>query len=72
VQCNRRWHLGHGGQWRRPGPLQECHRQLTVLATGGNLHIYNVSGCFGLINSGDTATFGGSYQITPKQVITSP
>ncbi len=46
--------------------------KLTVLPTGGNLHIYNVSGCFGLINSGDTATFSGTYQITPKQVITSP
>jgi hypothetical protein len=46
--------------------------KLTVLATGGNLHIYNVSGCFGLINSGDTATFSGSYAISPKQAISSP
>jgi len=46
--------------------------KLTVLTTGGNLHIYNVSGCFGLINSGDTATFSGSYTITPKQAISSP
>jgi hypothetical protein len=38
----------------------------------GNLHIYNVSGCAGLINSGDGTSFKGSYTITPKQTITSP
>ena len=46
--------------------------KLTVLTTGGNLHIYNVSGCFGLINSGDAATFSGAYSLSPKQTITSP
>ena len=45
---------------------------LQVLATGGSLHIYNVSGCFGLINSGDTATFTATYGISPGQTITSP
>lgn len=45
---------------------------LQVLTTGGNLHIYNVNGCFGLINSGDTATFGGTYAISPKQTISRP
>jgi hypothetical protein len=45
---------------------------LKVLASGGNLHIYNVSGCFGLINSGDASTFTGSYAVSPKQKITSP
>jgi len=45
---------------------------LTVLTTGGNLHIYNVNGCFGLINSGDVATFSGAYHLSPKQTITSP
>jgi hypothetical protein len=38
----------------------------------GNLHIYNVSGCAGLINSGDGSSFKGSYAISPKQTITSP
>src|SRR5215469_205528 len=46
--------------------------KLTVLATGGNLHIYNVSGCFGLINSGDSATFSGVYVLSPRQHISSP
>jgi len=38
----------------------------------GNLHVYNVSGCAGLINSGDAASFKGSYTVSPKQTITSP
>jgi hypothetical protein len=38
----------------------------------GNLHIYNVSGCAGLINSGDGTSFKGSYTVSPKQTITSP
>ena len=38
----------------------------------GNLHIYNVSGCSGLINSGDGSSFKGSYAVSPKQNITSP
>jgi hypothetical protein len=39
---------------------------------GGNLHVYNVSGCAGLINSGDSTTFTGSYALSPKQTVTSP
>jgi hypothetical protein len=38
----------------------------------GNLHIYNVNGCAGLINSGDGSSFKGSYTVSPKQTITSP
>jgi hypothetical protein len=38
----------------------------------GNLHIYNVSGCAGLINSGDASSFKGSYLVSPHQTITSP
>jgi hypothetical protein len=38
----------------------------------GNLHIYNVNGCAGLINSGDGTSFKGSYTVSPKQTITSP
>ncbi len=38
----------------------------------GNLHAYNVSGCAGLIHSGDAASFKGSYLVSPHQTITSP
>ena len=38
----------------------------------GNLHVYNVHGCAGLINSGDASSFVGSYAVSPKQTITSP
>jgi hypothetical protein len=38
----------------------------------GNLHIYNVNGCAGLIHDGDASSFKGSYTISPKQTITSP
>jgi hypothetical protein len=40
--------------------------------SGGTLHIWNVSGCFGLIANGDPSTFTASYAISPKQKITSP
>jgi hypothetical protein len=46
--------------------------QLTVLATSGNLHFYDVSGCLGLFNDGDRATLGATYTVSPKQAITSP
>lgn len=46
--------------------------KLSVLAAGGNLHVFNVSGCAGLINSGDATQFVGTYTVTPKQKITSP
>jgi hypothetical protein len=46
--------------------------KLSVLAAGGNLHVYNVSGCAGLINSGDVTTFVGTYTVSPAQTITSP
>jgi hypothetical protein len=45
--------------------------KLKVLATGGNLHLYNVN-CFGVINNGDVVNFTTTYALTPKQVITSP
>ena len=45
---------------------------LTVLSTGANLHYYKVSGCAGLVHSGDPATMSGSYAIAPAQTITSP
>jgi len=46
--------------------------KLKVLTTGGNLHVYNVVGCAGLIHSGDATTFSGTYTVSPKQKITSP
>jgi hypothetical protein len=46
--------------------------KLKVLTTGGTLHVFNVSGCAGLINSGDATTFSGTYTVTPAQTITSP
>jgi len=44
--------------------------KLAVLAAGGNLHVYNVSGCAGLLNSGDASTFVASFAVSPKQTIT--
>jgi hypothetical protein len=46
--------------------------KLKVLTTGGNLHVYNVSGCFGLIANGDAGTISSTYTVTPAQTITSP
>jgi hypothetical protein len=45
---------------------------LKVLTTGGNLHIYSVSGCAGAIHSGDAATQSAAYAVSPAQTITSP
>jgi hypothetical protein len=46
--------------------------KLTVLPSGGNLHLYNVQGCFGLIKSGDGSSFSAAYAVSPVQTITSP
>jgi hypothetical protein len=46
--------------------------RLKVLSTGSTLHAWNVSGCFGLINSGDGGSVTSSYKIAPAQTITSP
>jgi len=47
--------------------------QLTVLTSGGNLHIYDVSsGCLVLVNDGNPAALSITYAVTPKQAITSP
>jgi len=43
-----------------------------LLGTGGHLHLYDVSGCTGLINNGDAVKITGSYSVTPVQTITSP
>lgn len=46
--------------------------QLTTLKTGGKLHLYDVHGCLGLINNGDTVTISATYAVSPAQKITSP
>ena len=46
--------------------------KLKVFPTGGTLHVFNVNGCFGLINTGDATQFSGSYTVSPAQTITSP
>jgi hypothetical protein len=44
----------------------------TLSTSGGDLHIWNVSGCFGFVKSGDPVTFTASYALSPAQTITSP
>ena len=46
--------------------------KLKILPAGGNLHVYNVSGCFGLISNGDAGSISSAYAISPAQRITSP
>lgn len=47
--------------------------RLAVLATGGNLHFWNVSaGCLGAFRTGDPATLSGTFTVSPAQVISSP
>jgi hypothetical protein len=46
--------------------------KLTVLTVGGNLHIYNVAGCFGLIANGNPSTYAAVNAVSPAQTITSP
>jgi hypothetical protein len=54
------------------GTYSNKTHELKILGTGGNLHIYNVKGCFGLVHSGDKSSFTGTYKITPAQTITGP
>ncbi len=42
---------------------------LKVRTGGGNLHIYRVHGCAGLIHSGDASTFSAKYKVSPNQRI---
>jgi len=57
----------HNGKVK--GTYTNSTGKLKVLATGGNLHIYAVSGCAGLIKSGDATTFSATYTVSPKQTI---
>jgi hypothetical protein len=43
--------------------------KLKIRTQASNLHLYNVSGCGGLINSGDAITFSSAYIVTPAQTI---
>jgi hypothetical protein len=64
---------GTAGDGWVPFTYTDSTGQLMVLATGGNLHVWNVSaGCLGLVNSGDRARLGGTFTVSPKQAITSP
>jgi hypothetical protein len=46
--------------------------KLNYLTTGGNLHLYDVSGCSGLFDNGNAATLSASYTLSPAQVVSSP
>jgi hypothetical protein len=52
------------------GVYHNATKTLTLAPVGGSGHVlktYNVSGCFGLLNSGDVVTFKTTYKInTPK------
>jgi hypothetical protein len=43
--------------------------KLKILTSGGNLHIYDASGCAGLINNGDSVTVSTAYTVSPTQTI---
>jgi hypothetical protein len=44
--------------------------KLKILPTGGNLHVYDVDGCLGLVSDGDAGSISSSYTISPAQTIT--
>jgi hypothetical protein len=47
--------------------------RLTVLTTGSNLHIYDVSqGCLGVFKDGDPITLSTTYAVSPEQAISRP
>jgi|HubBroStandDraft_6_1064221.scaffolds.fasta_scaffold207748_2 hypothetical protein len=58
-----------------PGMVTGTYTNSThvLKASGGNLHIWNVSsGCLNLAKNGDPTTLKGNVKITPGQTITSP
>ena len=44
----------------------------TLSVSGGNLHVWGVSGCFGLLRTGDAVSYTASYVLSPALTITSP
>lgn len=64
---------GTAGEGRVVFRYTDSTGRLKLLAAGGDLHFYEVSkGCLGSVNSGDPATLGATYTVTPRQTITSP
>jgi hypothetical protein len=43
-----------------------------VKTSGGNLHIFTVTGCAGLVANGDPVSLTASFTLAPAQSITSP
>ena len=44
----------------------------TLSVSGGDLHVWGVSGCFGLLRTGDAVSYVASYVLSPALTITSP
>jgi hypothetical protein len=44
--------------------------KLAISPKGGNLHVWDVSGCLGAVSNGDSGTIKSSYAVTPAQTIT--
>jgi hypothetical protein len=45
--------------------------KLKILPTGGTLHLWDISGCLGLVADGDAASISATQTITPAQTITA-
>jgi hypothetical protein len=43
--------------------------ELSVLASGGTLHVWDVSGCLGVVSNGDPASYNAVYTVNPAQTI---
>ena len=54
-----------------PFTYSDSAHTLKLLGTGTNLHYYKVSGCAGLVRSGDSAAYLASYTLSPGQTISS-
>jgi len=46
--------------------------QLAILETGGTLHLFSVKSCAGVVKNGDSIAIVATYNVSPKQKITSP
>jgi hypothetical protein len=46
--------------------------RLKLLTTGGNLHLYHVMGCFGVLHDSDPVTVSTIFTLSPRQTFTSP
>jgi hypothetical protein len=44
--------------------------QLNISTSGGNLHVYNVSGRSGLFSNGSAVTLSATFTLNPRQTIT--